>query len=129
VETTARVIAVSPSLVTPGVGGYSVGYGAAASVQAGSVAILLASAREQAMSPDMFEAMGVALAGRKAVVVKSSQHFHAGYAPLASQVLYADSPGALRLDLSSIPYTLARRGLWMPGSEPGEPNPPPSGAP
>ena len=42
---------------------------------------------------------------KKVVVVKSMQHFHAAYAPIASEVVYVAAPGALVPDWSLLPYT------------------------
>jgi len=41
------------------------------------------------------------------VVVKSMQHFHAAYAPIASEVVYVAAPGALVPDWSLLPYKKA----------------------
>jgi microcystin degradation protein MlrC len=46
------------------------------------------------------------------VVVKSMQHFHAAYAPIASEVVYVAAPGALVPDWSLLPYTKADKTQW-----------------
>jgi microcystin degradation protein MlrC len=46
------------------------------------------------------------------VVVKSSQHFQASFAPIARQVIYVSAPGSVTADLSSLPYRKVRRSLW-----------------
>jgi microcystin degradation protein MlrC len=46
------------------------------------------------------------------VVVKSSQHFHASYSKLAARVIYAAAPGAVTLDLRTLPYRKVRRPKW-----------------
>ena len=43
------------------------------------------------------------MAQKKVVVVKSMQHFHAAYAPIASEVVYVAAPGALVPDWSLLP--------------------------
>ena len=42
------------------------------------------------------------------VVVKSTQHFYAAFAPIARAVLYVSTPGAIPPDFASIPYTKRR---------------------
>ena len=49
---------------------------------------------------------------KKVVVVKSMQHFHAAYAPIASEVVYVAAPGALVPDWSLLPYTKVDKGQW-----------------
>ena len=51
-------------------------------------------------------------ADRKLIVVKSAQHFHRGFAPLAKGVLWLDGPGALTQDFSRLPYSRVRRPIW-----------------
>ena len=45
-------------------------------------------------------------------MVKSAQHFHAAFAPLAKHVLWLDGPGALTQDFARLPYTKVRRPIW-----------------
>jgi microcystin degradation protein MlrC len=62
------------------------------------VDIVLISRCDQVIGTDLFTGLGIELATRRAVIVKSMQHFHAAFAPLARCVLYADSPGLLASD-------------------------------
>ena len=48
----------------------------------------------------------------KIVVVKSTHHFHAGYSPLAADVLYIGGPGSLERDLARLPFRKIRRPKW-----------------
>jgi len=89
-----------------------VSYGRSASLRVGPVEIVVTSEREQAMSPDMFARLGVALEDRQIIVVKSAEHFRARFESSARDILYASSPGALNLDFASLPYRVANRGLW-----------------
>jgi microcystin degradation protein MlrC len=65
------------------------------------VHLLLASLRCQVYGTDAFTGIGITLADKRAIVVKSTQHFHAQFAPLASEVLYVSTPGAQRLDFGA----------------------------
>jgi microcystin degradation protein MlrC len=86
--------------------------GDCALVEAGGIEILLCSLRNQAMGTDLFTGIGCDLAAKRIVVVKSSQHFHASYSKIASRVIYAAAPGAVTLDLRSLPYRKVRRPKW-----------------
>lgn len=96
----------------PGYGGLQVAFGDLAAVQIGEVTIVLASRRSQAFSPGIFSAVGVDLTAKRAAIVKSTQHFRAGFDPIAKRTFYVDTPGALSLDFARIPYRKAPHGLW-----------------
>jgi len=56
--------------------------------------------------------LGCDIAQKAVVVVKSMQHFRAGFDAVAGSVLYAAAPGASSPDLSTLPFTKARRTIW-----------------
>jgi microcystin degradation protein MlrC len=64
------------------------------------------------MGTDLFTQLGCDLAAKKIVVVKSSQHFYASYSKVAKHVIYAGAPGAVTLDLTTLPYRKARLPKW-----------------
>jgi microcystin degradation protein MlrC len=68
--------------------------------------------RTQTFSPEVFSNVGIDPQQKKILVVKSMQHFYAGFAPIAAQVLYVAAPGALVPDFTLLPYRKARRDLW-----------------
>jgi microcystin degradation protein MlrC len=75
--------------------------------------IILNTNRQQVLSTDPFTLCGIDLVERDIVVVKSSQHFYAAYSPIASEILYAYSDGALNPILQDIPYQrLPKDRLW-----------------
>ncbi|WP_153141861.1 M81 family metallopeptidase [Paraburkholderia agricolaris] len=76
------------------------------------VDIVLMTLREQTFSPSAFTGLGIDLAGKRIVVVKSTQHFHAEFAPIAEEVLYVSAPGALTADFVNIPYRVRPPNFW-----------------
>ncbi|MDN3919128.1 M81 family metallopeptidase [Roseateles violae] len=86
--------------------------GAAVALRVQGVDLVLNSLRQQVFSPDCFSELGIALQAKRLVVVKSTQHFRAGFDPLAVASFYADTPGSLRVDLTGLPYRHLRRPLW-----------------
>ena len=76
------------------------------------VDLILNSKRGQATGADLFTAHGISLADKKLIVVKSSQHFYAAFAPLARKVLYTTGPGSLSLDWATMPFKKLRRPIW-----------------
>ncbi len=86
--------------------------GDAAALQIGDVTVIVNTKRSQCHSLDCFRKLGVDPSTKKVVVVKSMQHFHAAYAPIASEVVYVAAPGALVPDWSLLPYTKADKTQW-----------------
>lgn len=76
------------------------------------VDIVLNSNRQQVFSPDCFSELGVDLGSKRLVIVKSTQHFRAGFDALASRTLYADTPGSLRVAIQELPFRHLQRPLW-----------------
>lgn len=103
--------------VTQRFGDLPVAIGASAWVRTetanGPVDIVLNDNRGQCFHPEAFTAHGIDLASARIVCVKSSQHFHAGFAPIASDVIHVATPGAIPPDFAAIPFA-KRTGKWWP---------------
>lgn len=78
----------------------------------GSVEVTLISNRTQALGTEIFSEVGIDLATKRYIGVKSTHHFHAAFAPIASEVLYCDGLGPSPLDARRYPYTKISRPLW-----------------
>ena len=86
--------------------------GDAAALQIDGVTVIVNTKRSQCHSLDCFTKLGIDPSTKKVVVVKSMQHFHAAYAPIASEVVYVAAPGALVPDWALLPYTKADKTQW-----------------
>ncbi|WP_426954624.1 M81 family metallopeptidase [Muricoccus radiodurans] len=117
VDATVRVRAVTDDLLIPFEQSL-VSLGPAACVTIGTLDVVLATGRAQTFSPVVFTALGLDLAEKRIVVVKSSNHFHAAFAPIAAGVIYVDCGGPYPPDPARIPYTKVRRPI-----SPLDPNP------
>ena len=87
-------------------------FGPSAWVSAQGIDIILTSQRQQTHSPDAFTGLGCTLSDKRLVVVKSMQHFHAGFAPIASEVRYVSATGAVPPEFGRIPYTKKTTPFW-----------------
>lgn len=96
-----------------GLGGTPAPLGDSVWFEAEGIDIVLNSDRSQPFSPDGFTRLGIPLAERKVIVVKSMQHFYAGFAPLAQEVLYVTTPGAIPPDFATLALT-KRKTPWWP---------------
>ncbi|MBL8134611.1 MAG: M81 family metallopeptidase [Anaerolineae bacterium] len=70
--------------------------------------IIVNSSRTQVLSPQVFSNFGIDPTRKRCLVVKSTQHFYAAFAPIASAVFYAGAPGALVPYYQQIPYRNVR---------------------
>ncbi len=68
------------------------------------IEVTLTTRRVQAGSPELFTGVGIDPTRKRIIVVKSTQHFHAGFAPISARVIYAGDRGALAADMRTIPY-------------------------
>lgn len=75
--------------------------------------LVLTTIRSQPFDPESLEKLGIDLKSKRLIVVKSIQHFHAGFAPLAKGgVIYIAAPGALTPDFANIPYVRKATDYW-----------------
>ena len=86
--------------------------GDCALVEANGVEIVLITLRSQAIGTDLFTNLGCDLAGKRLIVVKSSQHFYAAYSKVAAEVIYCGTPGSVTMDWKSLPYQKIARPKW-----------------
>jgi microcystin degradation protein MlrC len=106
------VRALRRSMMMSGLAGTQAPLGDCALVEADGVLVVLASVRCQGLDVDLFTQLGCDVAALRVVVVKSSQHFYASFAKIASQTIYVDTPSALSLNLASLHYRKIRRPKW-----------------
>ena len=118
VDLRVTVRAVSPAHTQGGLSGGRASFGPSAWVtgefpdRAGSIDLILTTKRGQVFQPDAFTGLGCTLDDKRIVVVKSTQHFYAGFAPIAQQVRYVSAPGAIAPDYAAIPFTKRTTPYW-----------------
>lgn len=69
-----------------------------------TIDIIVSSERCQCFSPSVFADMGIDLAHKRVVIVKSVQHFYRAFAAIAGEIIYMAAPGAVVPDPRQIPY-------------------------
>ena len=87
-------------------------FGDGAGIRVGGVDVALIAHRTQALGTEIFTSVGIDLSTKQYVGVKSTNHFHAAYAPIAAKVIYCDGEGPSPLDARKYPYTRSRRTIW-----------------
>jgi microcystin degradation protein MlrC len=108
---TARVAAVSNGVVSlhgPMTAGTTARLGPSASLElqgAGEgIRVLVASGKAQMLDLDLCRFLGVEPAAMTLLVVKSSVHFRAAFAPVASHILVARAKGPMAADPGDLPW-------------------------
>ncbi|RPH41356.1 MAG: M81 family peptidase [Burkholderiales bacterium] len=74
--------------------------------------------RVQSFHPDCFSAAGIDPLTPRLLVAKSTQHFHAGFAPIAREILYVSAPGSGSMDMAVLPHRRVTRPLWPRVAQP-----------
>ena len=104
---------VLPALFQTGLGDEKAPLGRGVWVQADNgVDLVLVTLRSQTFSPDAYTTFGIDLSTKAIIVVKSTQHFYAGFAPIAAEVRYVTTPAAIPPDFANIPYTRRTEPFW-----------------
>ncbi len=101
-----------------GLSGGRANFGPSAWVSADGIDIVLVSTRQQTFAPDAFTGLGITLADKRIVVVKSTQHFHAAFAPIAGDIRYVSAPGAIPPEYEKIPLTKRTLPYWPRSANP-----------
>lgn len=87
-------------------------------IRAAGLDIVLANLRTQVFTPDVFRDLGLRPEQRRLLVVKSSQHYRAAFAPIAAEILDVAAPGAIQPDFAALPLRRIRRPKWPFDADP-----------
>lgn len=92
--------------------GAKVNLGPMARLIIGGIDVLVSSVRTQTLDPEVFLLHGIDISRYKIVAIKSSNHFRAGFEPVAHKIIRVDTPGLVSVDLTSYPYERIERPVW-----------------
>jgi microcystin degradation protein MlrC len=92
--------------------------GEAVWLECDGVDIVVNDVRTQTFHPMAFEQMGINLQDRKYICVKSSNHYQAGFNPIAAKVIPIATPGAITPDFANIPYKNRKPNYWPKTEDP-----------
>lgn len=66
--------------------------------------IVLSSVREQMYAPSGFSHIGIDPSQKRALIVKSSNHFRAAFEEISKDIFYVSTAGAIDFDFARLPY-------------------------
>jgi microcystin degradation protein MlrC len=119
IDLEVTITAIADGHYQTGLGGGQAALGNAVAVRAGpGIDIALVSERCQVFCPDGFTGLGIDLLKKRLVVVKSTNHFYAGFAPIAAEILYTAAPSAMPSDFAAMPYRKFNRAYWPRVADP-----------
>ena len=76
------------------------------------IAVIVTEERVQALDLSLFRSVGIEPTTMRAVVVKSSVHFRAAFAPIATKIVDVDTPGISSPHLERFAFQRVRRPIW-----------------
>jgi microcystin degradation protein MlrC len=85
--------------------------GPCACLRIDDVRVVVASDKPQMADQEMYRFIGIEPTAQKILVNKSSVHFRADFAPIASEILVAKAPGPMLADLTEFPWTRLAPGI------------------
>jgi len=86
--------------------------GDVAVVRARGIDIVLARERVAALSSEHFNAVGIDVAARDVLVVKSANNFFAGFNEIAGQIIYVDAGGVTSGSIQDMDLSRIKRPFW-----------------
>ena len=85
--------------------------GPVAGLRIGGVRIAVSSCKAPMQDRNLFRVAGIQPEAARSLVVKSSVHFRADFAPIAEHILVAKAPGPFTADPTDIPWTRLTPGI------------------
>jgi microcystin degradation protein MlrC len=108
-----EVIAINYEARIDALPGYQpIPVGPLACIHIAGIDLVIGQHREQVFGPRVFTEVGIIPEERELLVVKSAQHFYNAFAPIASSIVYCDSPCSRTIEFSSLPFRNRRVPMW-----------------
>ncbi|MFC3075915.1 M81 family metallopeptidase [Shinella pollutisoli] len=80
--------------------------------------IVLISSRTQTYEPTIFSNLGVDFPSKDILLVKSTNHFYAGFEPVSSRIIHVEAPSSYPIDPAKTPYRKMTRAIWPRVADP-----------
>jgi microcystin degradation protein MlrC len=90
----------------------TLGPAAVVRIEGTEIDIILNTNRTQTFEPDIFSNLGIDPMGKDILLVKSTNHFHAGFAPIAAEIIYIDAGAPYPSNPRVTDYKKLSREIW-----------------
>ena len=90
----------------------TLGQSAVVQIEGTEIDIILNTNRTQTFEPDIYSNIGIDPMKKDILIVKSTNHFHAGFAPVAAEIIYVAAPSSYPINPRETDYRELKRPLW-----------------
>ena len=119
IDARVRVVkAVAESWQSFGPSRVTLGASALVRLEGTEIDVILNTNRTQTFEPDIFSNLGVDPLSKDVLLIKSTNHFYAGFEPIAAEIIYVSSPSSYPSDPAATNYEKLVRPVWPRVSEP-----------
>ena len=90
----------------------TLGSSAVVRIEGTEIDIILNTNRTQTFEPDVFSNLGIDPMTKEILLIKSTNHFFAGFQPIAAKIIYVTAPTSYPTDPATTPYQKLDRAIW-----------------
>jgi microcystin degradation protein MlrC len=115
IMTVARVVRITDGVFTntgPMGGGGRTRMGRTALLDWDGIRVVVTEQRVQAIDLSLFRSVGIEPTEERAIILKSSVHYRAAFAPIAAEIIDVDTPGISNPNLRSFSFRFVQRPIW-----------------
>jgi microcystin degradation protein MlrC len=81
-------------------------------IEGTEIDVILNTNRTQTFEPDIFSNLGINPLSKDILLVKSTNHFYAGFEPIAAEIIYVNAPSSYPSDPRTTNYAKLDRAIW-----------------
>lgn len=119
IDAKVRVVkAVAESWQSFGPSRVTLGASALVRLEGTEIDVILNTNRTQTFEPDIFSNLGVDPLKKDVLLIKSTNHFYAGFEPIAAEIIYVSAPSSYPSDPAATEYAKLVRPVWPRVAEP-----------
>ncbi|MFE0016000.1 M81 family metallopeptidase [Mesorhizobium sp. NPDC059054] len=119
IDARVRVVkAVAESWQSFGPSRVTLGASALVRLEGTEIDVILNTNRTQTFEPDIFSNLGVDPLSKDVLLIKSTNHFYAGFEPIAAEIIYVSAPSSYPSDPAGTAYEKLVRPVWPRVAEP-----------
>ncbi|TIW98253.1 M81 family metallopeptidase [Mesorhizobium sp.] len=90
----------------------TLGSAAVVRIEGTEVDVILNTNRTQTFEPDIFSNIGIDPLSKDILLIKSTNHFYAGFAPIAAEIIYVSAPSSYPSNPAVTDYRKLTRPVW-----------------
>lgn len=96
----------------------TLGPAAVVRIEGTDIDVILNTNRTQTFEPDIFSNLGIDPMAKDILLVKSTNHFYAGFQPIAAEIIYVTAPSSYPSDPRQTAYRKLSRKIWPRTADP-----------